>query len=188
METIEIKKGLIANVVRSTDTEVELDLGARTNYIVSCSGIIYSTNYGNTCKVGKLKHSMHRKGYKQVILYHKLRPISIKIHRLVALCFIPNPCNLPQVNHKNEIKTDNIVSNLEWCTNAYNQNYGGAIQRRINKVQKPIKQFTLTGELVKIWNSAMQAQIIGKFNSTLICKCCKGVNMTHKGFKWEYVK
>lgn len=51
------------------------------------------------------------------------------MHRIVAKAFIPNPENFPVVNHKNEIRDDNRVENLEWCTQEYNLKYGNHIQR-----------------------------------------------------------
>lgn len=60
------------------------------------------------------------KGYLRVSLKNR----HYKVHRLVGETFIPNPSKLPQINHKNEIKTDNRVDNLEWCDNWYNNHYG----------------------------------------------------------------
>ena len=65
-----------------------------------------------------------RDGYLQVNLCYSGRINSIKVHRLVAQAFIPNPDNLPQVNHRDEDKSNNRVDNLEWCTAKYNNNYG----------------------------------------------------------------
>lgn len=74
-----------------------------------------------------------KKGYLTVQLRNK----RFTVHRLVAQAFIPNPDNLPQVNHKDEDKTNNNVTNLEWCTAKYNSNYGTAIERMINtKIEK----------------------------------------------------
>ena len=70
----------------------------------------------------KPKHNRFT-GYDYVILSKGGKSKTFSIHRLVAIAFIPNPSSLPQVNHKNEVKTDNRVTNLEWCTPAYNSNY-----------------------------------------------------------------
>lgn len=70
-------------------------------------------------------------GYKMVTLTRNYEKHSFRVHRLVAKSFIPNPDNLPQVNHINEIKTDNRVDNLEWCTAQYNINYGDRTGRMI---------------------------------------------------------
>ena len=80
--------------------------------------------------VGKqLKQSMHTQGYKTVALTKDGKTKTHYVHRLVALAFIPNPDNLPMINHKDEDKTNNFVENLEWCTNEYNLKYGTASRR-----------------------------------------------------------
>ncbi len=61
---------------------------------------------------------------------------TVYIHRLVAQAFIPNPNSLPEINHKNEIKTDNRVENLEWCDSLYNMNYGSRIDRMVESNKK----------------------------------------------------
>jgi len=81
-------------------------------------------------------------GYKMTTLYNAGKSHKFQVHRLVALAFIPNPDNLPQVNHINEIKTDNRVENLEWCSAKYNINYGTWKERMITtkRVTAPNKK------------------------------------------------
>lgn len=74
-----------------------------------------------------------KKGYLTKTLYNINGAKTFKVHRLVALVFLPNPQNLPQVNHKDEDKTNNAVDNLEWCNNLYNALYGTRIQRAAQK-------------------------------------------------------
>lgn len=76
-----------------------------------------------------MKPSNHKQGYKLIGLKKDKKLYCRQVHRLVALAFIPNPDNLPQVNHKDECKTNNCVDNLEWCDAKYNINYGTGIQR-----------------------------------------------------------
>ena len=70
-----------------------------------------------------LKQQFTARGYLRVEFSVKGKTVNIFVHRIVATCFIPNPDNLPQVNHKDNDPTNNAVSNLEWCTNQYNQDY-----------------------------------------------------------------
>lgn len=114
-----------------------------------------------------------------------------RVHRLVAMAFIPNPNNLPIINHKDENKANNCVDNLEWCDIPYNVNYGTAIERRsktsINcpKRSRKIYQYTLDGELVRIWPSRMECQRNG-FNLGSVYRCCKGLLKQYKGYRWSY--
>lgn len=71
-------------------------------------------------KLGKNLQKYVDRGYEHV----RIRGNALRIHRLVATAFIPNPNNYPMVNHKDENKINNNVKNLEWCTNKYNCNYG----------------------------------------------------------------
>ena len=85
---------------------------------------------GNRFISGKiLKSALNKKGYPSVVLCKDGKMFTQRVHRLVAEAFIPNPDNLPVVNHKDEDKTNNCVDNLEWCTNKYNCNYGTSISR-----------------------------------------------------------
>ena len=94
------------------------------NYSVSDSGQVMNNKTGRI-----LKTYAHKDGYRAVKLYHNRKNKTLLVHRLVALAFIPNPCNYPQINHKDENTSNNCVENLEWCTGKYNCNYGGHNQR-----------------------------------------------------------
>lgn len=75
----------------------------------------------------------HNHGYKSVTLCKNGKRQKWLVHRIVALTFLPNPANLPCINHKNQDKADNRVENLEWCTVAYNNTYGDKVQRSAEK-------------------------------------------------------
>ena len=130
-------------------------------------------------------------GYLQVILYKDGKTKPVFIHRLVANAFINNPDNLPEVNHKDENKQNNLVTNLEWCDAKYNSNYGTSIQRIADKLtngplSKQVGQYSKDGNLIKIWPSMIEAHRNG-FNVGHICSCCKGKYKTHGGFIWRYI-
>ena len=126
-----------------------------------------------------LKPYTDNDGYLRVNLYKDGKIKQYLIHRLVADAYIPNPENLPQINHKDENKANNCLQNLEWCDAKYNTNYG----TRNEKIRKPILQFTLDGEFVREWSSATD---VGKKVNDGICKCLKGKNKTAYGYIWKY--
>ena len=122
--------------------------------IVGYEGLYEVSSYGrvrsldkydsrNCFRKGKvLSPFKDRYGYLSVVLSCNGKCKTINVHRLVAKAFLPNPDNLPQVNHKNEDKSDNRVDNLEWCDSKYNNNYGTRKDRVRNS---RIKNGTYTG-------------------------------------------
>lgn len=96
--------------------------------IIYCNGNIYHK------KEHLLRINNNGNGYLQVGLSKNNQRKNFLIHRLVAQAFIPNPYNLPQVNHKSEKKDENFVENLEWCDAEYNNSWGTKIERHRSKL------------------------------------------------------
>lgn len=103
------------------------------NYSISNYGEVYSHFRGKIMSPKK-----HKLGYRFVVLCRGYERVPKYIHRLVAEAFIPNPNGYTEVNHKDEDKTNNIVTNLEWCDRFYNMNYGTLWERRAVSFSKTI--------------------------------------------------
>lgn len=120
-------------------------------YFINTKGEIISDNPYNSNYKGRIKltPSKDANGYFVVTLNNK----SYKIHRLVALTFIPNPYGYPQVNHKDEDKSNNSVSNLEWCTSQYNNTYNDKHYRATRWACKKCKLINIKTNNIKIYDS-----------------------------------
>lgn len=173
------------NNIKSSDREIKVEnlqeeiwkkIPNYKNYFVSNKGRIKSSSYKGMGE--KLMICSEQDGYLSVNLNRNGKSYTHKVHRLVALCFIPNPNNYPVVNHKNEIRNDNRVENLEWCTQKYNTIYSNG--------KKVIATNPITKE--KIEFLSIQSVKEKGFNPSNVVKCLKGSRMTHGGFTWEYKK
>lgn len=152
-----------------------------------------------------------KKKYLFVSLHKNGNSKAFNIHRLVATAFIPNPNNLPQVNHKDEVKTNNNADNLEWCDAYYNMNYGTAMERMIAtrksqndieeivakckatkiannsfSAEQPVNQFTWDGEFVARYVSSTDAMKKIGVQRASISRCCKWKTKRAGNFIWVY--
>lgn len=165
-------------------------------YEVSTFGRVRSLDrYVNTPSGRRLCHgailNLHpskrgvAKGYVTVHLRRDGVVIETGLHRLVATVFIPNPSNLPEVNHKDENPSNNRVDNLEWCTRLYNVNYGSHNQKIANSKKIPVVQLNYNGEIVKIWDCAKDADKCG-YQDSKISDCMKNKRKVHGNSVWIY--
>lgn len=130
-----------------------------------------------------LKPFINKDGYLNVELCNSISNKTISIHRLVAIAFIPNPDNKEQVNHIDEVKTNNDLSNLEWVTQKENMNHGTRIARVTEKLSIPITGVNvITGETIE-FSSIREADRNG-FTSPNIIGVLNGKARYHKGYKW----
>ena len=140
-----------------------------------------------------LVQNIGKLGYAYVNLYLNGKAKTIKTHRLVAMAFLPNPENKPMVNHKDEVKTNNVVDNLEWCDAQYNALYGTRIQRQKqtykdnykNGKNKAVKKVFCV-ELNKTFDCITSAQEQLGIWRSVIAKVCKGKQKTAGGFHWKF--
>lgn len=179
------------------------------------NGLYQISNLGRVKSLGRrgkgcsledriLKHAINKDGYHLV----NLKDINhvakwFTVHRLVAIHFIPNPNDYKEINHKDEIKGNNIVTNLEWCTREYNVSYGTVRERQSNNkkgqsnewLNKPILQYSIEGEFIAEFDSTTQAAqflapVLGKdmekIKKAINNQLRKYPNGKSCGFNWRY--
>ena len=155
------------------------------NFKVSNLGKIMNLNYYNTGKAKLIEPSDDGHGYLKVYLSKNKETKTCLVHRLVAEVFLPNPDNLPEVNHIDEDKTNNRVDNLEWKSHRDNCNHGTRNERIAKTMSKKVLQLSLSGDLIREWPSTRECGRNG-FNQGNIVSCCNGKLPHYKGFLWKY--
>lgn len=176
--------------------------------VKSLSRKVYNRGGFHISKDRILKQQLRKDRYYNVHLLKEGVKKIFFVHRLVALAFIPNPNNYPDINHKDENPANNCVNNLEWCTEKYNMNYGTAIERR--KASFAMNESFKKANATKVRNNSRGAEtpIIGtskKDNSLVsfrsmseaeritgiskgrISDCCHGRRLSAGGYYWKYL-
>lgn len=182
-------------------------IGYEGIYECSNMGEIKSLNYNHANKAALLILTTNNNGYKKVTLVKNGKKKDFSVHRLIAQAFIPNPNNLPQVNHKDENKQNNMIwvnedgsidynkSNLEWCDAIYNNNYGSRKERikpwlgmsgGKHPKSRRIEQYTKEEEYIRAWDSISDIERELGFNGAHICSCANKKRKSANGFIWKY--
>lgn len=173
--------------------------GYENIYEVSSYGRIKSIKFS---KIKYIKPKQNHGGYLEVLLYNKDgKRKTARVHRLVAEAFVPNPKNLPEVNHIDGDKTNNYINNLEWTSRSRNQKHAyktglmgstTTIKNRAitngKKACKPILQFDLDYNLIREWDSQTSASNELHISRRSISNCLRNKTNVAGGYKWEYKK
>ena len=153
-----------------------------------------------------IKNQINKLGYHHVTLYKNGIGQNFNVHKLVAESFIdkntfkymPNEnknsidLNKLVINHKDENPSNNHVENLEWCTQAYNINYGHRNEKvaknmvEHNRYATPVIQYTLDGYIIKKWRSLKEIEKTIGYSRNSIALCCKGKYKKSHGYIWRY--
>lgn len=176
-------------------------------YSISNFGRVLSHNYRNTGKEGMLTPKIARNGRALYHLYGDEGQKEVLAHRLVAMHFLENPLNLPQVNHKDENPLNNRVDNLEWCDPSYNIRYSlnlhperwerirtmrrnstRSSSYRTKWTKKKVEKCNEDGTPVELVECAKEYAKAHHYNLASIIKCCTGERAHAYGYKWRFAE
>lgn len=145
-----------------------------------------------------MKLFLDNRGYCRVPLSKNNKLRFLGVHRIVLLAFVPNVMEYPQVNHKNGIKNDNRVDNLEWCTASHNQKHAYDAGLKVSSYMgmcgvlhhrsKPAIQIDFDGNVIRHYESVNMAAIDTGIGAGSIWNCCNGKRKLAGGYKWMYKK
>lgn len=158
------------------------------NYSITDDGIVYSLNYRRSHKKVEKKQITDRDGYNNIQLHNNTFRKQFRVHRLVALAFIPNPENKTEIDHINTIKSDNRLENLRLVTGEENNlNPLTQLNRKINRgdKRKKVNKYSLNGDYITTYDSVSEAAksvgcVCGNFSSYI------KRNPRYKGYIWKY--
>ena len=157
--------------------------------------VVHKTGRAVPVKGRIMKTGLHYKGYVRLMLSNGGdREHSYFVHRLVAEAFVPNPGNLPEVNHKDENKANNRADNLEWCTHRANSQHGSRGARisawhlQNSPKRVPINQLTMDGQYIQTFPSQAEAARQVHGSQGTISSVIGRKKKSAYGFKWEYAE
>ena len=163
--------------------------------VVGYEDLYQVSNIGNVKRIKLLKPYIDRKGYYFVNLSKNGKVKCYRVHQLVAKAFIPNQNNYIEINHIDGIKTNNCVSNLEWCDHQYNMKHAHdndlisqsgvikSINAMISKTKKPVLQIK-NGIVIREFESCASATRETGINH--ICCCANGLRKSAGGYTWKW--
>ena len=176
--------------------EIWKDIKDYPNYMVSNLGRVKSlgrwVNYKNKGKRLKeekiMNPSVDKDGYQRVGLWKNRKVKYLRVHRLVYEAFVGDIPKGTQVNHINEIKSDNRLENLNLMTPKENSNWGSRNERIAEKKIKSVLQMDKTNKIIAEFPSINEVERQLGINQSNISMCCNGKRNTAGGFKWQYIK
>lgn len=152
----------------------------------------YIDSIGRHCykkgQLVKLKSQIDKTGYRQIMvsIWSNRKMYRLIVARLVAKAFLPNPYNLPQVNHKDEDSSNNHVDNLEWCTCEYNINYNDLIERRSKNRCRAIDVYDNNMNFLETVISGVEASKKYNVSRGMISECCNNHLTSAKGYYFKF--